>query len=151
MLPFITVVDTALAALRVTLHPFRTLNTRTCSSRTAVGWHPSDGTEGIGDDGNGSTNGTSPPFDGSTDPFGYCRNRDTTGTVTRPGKRRPYDEDGDIWMFRLFWTSWVNAIEQRKYQTIHTWIGPTTPVVHSTVPAKGMTRVSSAYWASLPR
>ena len=48
-----------------------------------------------------------------------------------------YDDDGDIWMLRLFWTSWVNAIEHRKYQRIHIWIGPTIPVSHVTVPASG--------------
>jgi len=55
----------------------------------------------------------------------------------KTSKRASYDDDGDISMLRLFWTSWVNAIEHRKYQTIHIWIGPTIPVSHVTVPASG--------------
>ena len=42
-------------------------------------------------------------------------------------------------MFSDFRMTWVNAIEQRKYQTIHTWIGPRNWWVQSTWPSNGMT------------
>jgi hypothetical protein len=52
------------------------------------------------------------------------------GTVVRRAASAAPDQDadavGDMSMLSPLRMIWVNPIEQRKYQTIHAWIGPST-------------------------
>jgi len=76
-------------------------------------------------------------------PGAHGRDAPTSTAQTETSKRAAVYV-GVVWMFSDFRISWVNPIEQRKYQTIQSRIGPTTPACQPASPTSGATIVHSA-------